>query len=81
MGTGPTRIYRHPRQDSQRKAQARRSNNDEALLRTRTVDPLSMKKGRMSTGGVVGRPVRADAAVVGGELGSSLYRLLVGGQG
>src|SRR5438093_9701695 len=30
---------------------------------------------------VVHRPVRAGAAIVGVELGSSLYRLLVGGQG
>jgi hypothetical protein len=27
------------------------------------------------------RPVRAGAVVMGGELGSSLYRLLEGGQG
>src|SRR5439155_9482243 len=37
--------------------------------------------GRASTGGVVYRPVRAGVAVGRGELGSSLYRLLVGGQG
>ena len=49
----------------------------EALCRTRTVDPLSMKegpcvKGRLSCSG----PVRAGAAVVGVEQRSSLYRLL-----
>jgi hypothetical protein len=49
-----------------------------ALFRTRTVDPLSMKKGRASSDWVVHRPVRAGAPVVGVELGSSLYRLLVG---
>jgi hypothetical protein len=53
-----------------------------ALFRTRTGDPLSMKKGRGSSeSGVVDRRVRAGVVVVGGELGSSLYRLLVGGQG
>jgi hypothetical protein len=41
-----------------------------------------MKKGRVSSGGFVHRPVRAVlVAVAGGELGSSLYRLLGGGQG
>src|SRR5215218_8382551 len=41
-----------------------------------------MKKGHGSSGGwLVHRLVRAGALVVGGELGSSLYRLLVGGQG
>src|ERR671910_3601533 len=40
-----------------------------------------MKKGHMSTRGGA-RPVRVGGVVVvGGELGSSLYRLLVGGQG
>src|SRR5213595_143985 len=40
-----------------------------------------MKNGRVSTGRLVHRPVMAGVAVVGGELGSSLYRLLEGGQG
>src|SRR5918995_3437941 len=40
-----------------------------------------MKKGRASSDRWVPRPVRAGVAVVGGELGSSLYRLLEGGQG
>src|SRR5215213_6797689 len=41
-----------------------------------------MKKGRASSGGGLRRPVRAGAVVVtGGEQGSSLYRLLEGGQG
>src|SRR5215207_6684892 len=40
-----------------------------------------MKKGRVSSVAFVRRPVRAGARVVGVELGSSLYRLLVGGQG
>src|SRR6266545_1357363 len=40
-----------------------------------------MKKGRASTGRFVHRPVMADVGVVGDELGSSLYRLLEGGQG
>src|SRR5215216_2893382 len=35
-----------------------------------------MKKGRASSDRVVHRPVRAVVGVVGGELGSSLYRLL-----
>jgi hypothetical protein len=35
------------------------------------------KKGRVSSA-AVHRPVRAAVAVVGGELRSSLYRLLVG---
>jgi hypothetical protein len=39
------------------------------------------KKGRASRSVVVRRRVRAGAVVVGGEQGSSLYRLLVGGQG
>ena len=39
-----------------------------------------MKKGRASSGRLY-RPVRAGVPVVGGELGSSLYRLLMGGQG
>jgi hypothetical protein len=40
-----------------------------------------MKKGRASTGRFVHRPVMAGVGVVGDELGSSLYRLLEGGQG
>src|SRR5881396_2953087 len=41
-----------------------------------------MKKGRASSCCVVHRPVRAVlVAVVGGERCSSLYRLLIGGQG
>ena len=44
-------------------------------------DLLSMKKGRASTGRFVHRPVMAGVGVVGDELGSSLYRLLEGGQG
>src|SRR6266508_2688876 len=40
-----------------------------------------MKKGRASNVRFVHRPVRVDGAVVDGEQGSSLYRLLVGGQG
>src|SRR4029453_11413812 len=52
-----------------------------ALFRTRTGDPLSMKKGRASSGRFVHRPVMAGVGVVGDELGSSLYRLLEGGQG
>src|SRR3954453_20501025 len=39
-----------------------------------------MKKGRASSDWLVHQPVRAGVAV-GGELGSSLYRLLWGGQG
>src|SRR5215203_217220 len=50
--------------------------NAEALCRTRTVDPLSMKKGGASSRRLSYRPVRAGAAVVGGERCSSLYRLL-----
>src|SRR5713226_1024312 len=37
-----------------------------------------MKKGRGSSGRGVHRPVKAGVVVVGGELGSSLYRLLEG---
>ena len=44
-------------------------------------DPLSMKKGRASSDWFVHRPVTASGVGVGVELGSSLYRLLVGGQG
>src|SRR2546430_13727403 len=40
-----------------------------------------MKKGRASTGRFVHRPVMAGVGVVGVERGSSLYRLLEGGQG
>src|SRR4029453_10620809 len=41
-----------------------------------------MKKGPASTGRFVHRPVMAGVGVVvGDELGSSLYRLLAGGQG
>jgi hypothetical protein len=48
------------------------------LVRSLPVErPLSMKKGRASIESlVVHCPVRAGAAVVGGEPGSSLYRLL-----
>src|SRR5438876_4042876 len=40
-----------------------------------------MKKGRAATACLVYRPVMAGVAVACFELGSSLYRLLVGGQG
>jgi hypothetical protein len=69
---------RHPRQEKGHLLAFR-----EALWRTRTVDPLSMKEGPVSTILLVmHRPVgAAGAAVVGGERGSSLYRLLEGGRG
>src|SRR6266496_4612310 len=40
-----------------------------------------MRRARASRIGFVHRPVRAGAWVVGVELGSSLYRLISGGQG